>query len=142
MVIDNSMIPLPVEWSSLTAASTRWECMWNLYEIANWDNRDSPDVIERDFASYANFFLDDFMYKDNPTSMIGQSLHPDELEYVEPFIVVFEEMYNNIDEKRKYGQIDKLDFPMTLPVIYRAKDLYDAMIKNGDPCIAKHYRNF
>lgn len=68
-------IPLPNEWSDLSAGGTRFECMWNLYEISNWNCPTSPELIKKSVSSYATFFLDDFMFKDNPVSIIGQSLY-------------------------------------------------------------------
>jgi len=86
------------------------------------------------------FFLDDFMFKDNPVSMIGQSLYIREREFVAKFIEVFEEMYNQISQSRKIAYMIKSDFPMTVPVISRLEVLYRVMIQKGDPHISDCYR--
>lgn len=133
-------IPLPSEWSELTAAGTRFGIMYELYSIVNWHDpryRHRLDTYVKDFS---DTFFDDYPMADNPESMIGQSLYEDEIEEVKKFVKSMESFFHQIDvSKIYYKLIHRNDIIIPDIVIEYARDLYELMKKKGDPEIEKYY---
>ncbi len=78
------------------------------------------------------------MFRENPESMIGQSLFEDELPYVRRFIEVFEPFADAVPDEFSFGRVDKSKIDPPLIVIKRAKELYEKLLEQGDPKIEQY----
>ncbi|MEP7348342.1 MAG: hypothetical protein ABI668_00135 [Sphingorhabdus sp.] len=138
---NSNFIPTPPEWGNLTASDTRFGIMYELYSIAHWYDPRYSDRLDTYIKGFCDTFFDDYPMADNPTSMIGQSLYADEITQVGKFIKDIEPIFYGIDiPKVMYKVISKNMVNMSDNVVQSARDLYELMLKKGDPEIEKYYK--
>lgn len=143
MIDGDHPIPLPDKWSDLTASSTRFGIMYQLFEIAHWNEARFSQKSGQHLKSICETFFDDYMFFDNPESMIGQSFYHEELELVKSFgrkLKVFLDEYDiNFGIKENYYKLfENRDFYMPIEISQSASSLLDLMILRGDPEIEKY----
>lgn len=132
--------PDPLEWRNLSAPNTRLCLAMELYGLTHWDEDIQFSKYKKQFIDYWHFFFDDFVFKDNPSCMVGQSLFQDELPYVARFIKVFEPFANAVTTDLIYGPIDKSKIILPNEIVDAASQLYDKLLEKGNPNIAQFRR--
>lgn len=80
------------------------------------------------------------MFRDNPESMVGQSLFEDELPYIQNFIDVFEPFVKSIPDEVFCLPRNEADIPLPLSVSERAMELYKKLLEKGDPKIEQYLK--
>lgn len=131
-------IPDPPEWKGLTATGTRFDLLWHLWDFVQWHNPDVPTSVRNDWAEYLHFFFDHFMFKDDPGSMVGQSLFEDELPYVRRFIEAFDPFAHSVPRDLYFGKLEPGMIELPPIVVQRAQELYDKLLEKGDPEVGRY----
>ena len=136
---DDDIIPAPEGWNTLSAAGTRFGLLTVLYQLIHWDlDVQFSKGYRTQFVDYWHFFFDDFVFKDNPQCMVGQSLFQDELPYLARLIEVFEPFADAVPDEFLTGPVDKSIIILPPIVIERATAFYNKLLEKGDPKIAQY----
>lgn len=137
-MLDDNFPPDPDQWRGLSIPATRLSLLLELYELLNWtEDIQFTKGYRRQFIDYWHFFFDDFVFKDNPQCMVGQSLFEDELPYVARFIEAFEPFAGAVPDELLFGPVDKSRIKLPPIVIQAAKELYGKLLERGDPDVAQ-----
>lgn len=140
----NAKIPEPIEWLDLTAGSTRFGIMYELYSIVHWHDPRYADRLGTYIKGICDTFFDDYPMAENPESMIGQSLYKEEIPQVRKFILEIGPFLDEFDLRKWFNEVEhkkirKDMIKMPKNVIESADRLYKKMLRKGDPEMDKYY---
>lgn len=134
-------LPVPRQWDTLTASGTRYGLLVNLYELIHWDESVSfTSIGTHSLSDYWDFFCEDFMFRDNPESMVGQSLFEDELPLMRSFINVFEPFAEDVPNELLGLPRKEANISLPRSVRERATELYMKLLEKGDPKIEQYLK--